>query len=161
MVNLIRNLRIFSAITELLDGKESNLAKMEDKNRQKQIPFLQNEGFDGWLSSIDNQWKIDIVIRTDPILLKIVECLPIQFSWRNSFQKQDKIIPKNWGSVYPLSTGPFQLILNQRFKSQIENQQKQLEEEDPRDYTFAIFLENAEIIQINAPIQQIRWIKEN
>ncbi len=158
MVNLIRNLRIYSALNELLGYTNTTLAKMNYEKIKKWIPYLQNEGLDGWMTSIENKTAIEIAIRMDPTILKIVDCSPIQYNWKNANYVNTELVPKNWGSVYPLFSGPFKLILNKRFKPQIDNYQTQIHEEDPRGTAFSVFLENAELIYIDEPVQTIRWM---
>lgn len=161
MISQINNLRIFSSLNQLLEYTNTNLAKMNPEKIKEWIPFLQKEGFDGWLSSIENKTAIEIAIRIDPTILKIVECSPIEFNWKNTNYINTELVPKNWGTKYPLFSGPFALILNKKFKSQIEKYQKQIANEDPRGTAFSIFLENAVITYIDVPIQTISWLKKN
>jgi hypothetical protein len=49
------------------------------------------------------------------------------------------------------------LILNSRFKQQIEDYQKQVLEEDPYGTAFSVLLKNADISYFDAPIEKISW----
>ncbi len=70
-----------------------------------------------------------------------------------------KLVPKKWGNTYAISslTNPIQLVLNSRFKSQIEAYQAQIAEEDPDGTAFSILLKNANISYIDAPLEEIKW----
>jgi hypothetical protein len=49
------------------------------------------------------------------------------------------------------------MILNSRFKEQIENYQTQIKEQDLDGTAFSVLLKNAEITYIDAPLDTIKW----
>lgn len=160
MINAIHRLRILSALNTFIEDNNLNLAKQNSTKIQKWLPRFQEAGLDGWFTSIENKSTIEFAIRTDPSVLKILECHPIRLNWKNSWYTQDmNIIPKNWGTAYPLSSleKPVKFILNSRFKPMIEAYQKQIAEEDPRGTAFSVLLENAEISYFDAPVEKVKW----
>jgi hypothetical protein len=160
MVKYINRLRIYSSLNNYLGNQNTNLAKMNYENIKCWLPFLKKENLDGWFSSIENKTAIEFAILNDPSVLKIIECLPIKFNWNNtSYNSNMELVPKKWGSKYPISslTDPIKMIINSRFKEQIENYQIQIKEQDPDGTAFAVLLKNAEITYIDAHLDTIKW----
>ncbi len=158
MVKDIYRMRVYSSLNNYLEN-ETNLAKMNYKRIKCWVPFLKNENLDGWFSSIENKTAIEFAIINDPAVLKIIDCLPITFNWSNTNYNGGILVPKNWGSKYPISsrTFPVKFILNSRFKPQIENYQEQIAKEDPNGTAFSILLKNAEFEYFDAPLETIKW----
>lgn len=163
MIQLIRNYRIYSALNNLLEYSNTNLAKMNESKLKEWVTYLKNENLDGWLTSIENKTTIEIAIRMDSSILKIVECNPIQMNWINSKYLNNTIIPKQWGSLYPITTtkAPVKIIINKHFKEQIEKYQTDMAEEEPQGTTFSILLENADIQYLDSPMEKVSWLKKN
>jgi len=160
MVSLIHKTRIFSSLNKYLGENNTNLAKMNYGRIKSWLPFLQSEKLDGWFSSIENGYAIELALIHDPTILKILECNPIRYNWTNSKYVNNSITPKHWGSVYPLSatTIPFQLVLNERYRTQIENYKKLIASEEPLSTTLSIILENADINYFEGAVDDIKWI---
>jgi len=159
MVKQIHRMRIYSSLNNYLN-KNNNLAKMNYEKIKCWIPFLEKENLDGWFSSIENKTAIEFAIINDPSTLKIIDCMPINFNWTNTnYNDNLQLIPKNWGTKYKISSAslPIKLILNSRFKQQIEDYQKQVLEEDPYGTAFSVLLKNADISYFDAPIEKISW----
>ena len=163
MIRNIRFMRIFSSLNNYL-GNNKNLQKMNYEKIKDWLPFLQKEELYGWLSSIENKTAIEFAILNTTSILKIVECLPIEYNWINTnITSNMEIIPKKWGAKYKISTykKPITLILNSRFKQQIENYIKQISEEDPDGTAFSLLLKNANITYIDAPLDYICWTESS
>jgi hypothetical protein len=158
MIKLITNTKIISALNDFLGKSNSNLAKMNYANIQKWIPFLQIESMQGWLSSIENKTTIEFAIIND-VSLKLIECLPIRFNWTNTSYNNVSVVPKNWGSIYPihLHLTPVKMNLHIRFQKQIKQYMQQMEEEDPNGTAFSLLLQNAHITYFDGPIHSIQW----
>jgi hypothetical protein len=159
MVRHIRNMRIFSSLNNHI-GNGKNLEKMNYEKIKCWLPFFQKEKLDGWFSSIENKNTIEFAILNDPSILKIVECLPIEYNWMNStINNNMELIPKNWGTKYKISTYniPIKMILNSRFKDIIETYMQQVSEQDPYGTTLSLILKNASITYIDAPLENIKW----
>lgn len=160
MIRNIRGMRIFSSLNNYLGNNNTNLAKMNYEKIKCWLPFLQKESLDGWISSIENKSAIEFAILNNESILKIKKCLPIDYNWANStYNNNMELIPKKWGTKYPISSQllPIKLILNSRYKEQIESYKKQIAEEDPKGSAFSILLENANIKYIDAPLENISW----
>jgi hypothetical protein len=111
MIHSIHRLRVFSALPDFLDLPfNSNLIKQNTTLLHEWLPHLQMEGFDGWFTSIENRSAVEFAIRSDPSILKIVECSPNQLDWRNSNYRRGVFIPKSWGTVYSISTLEMRLM---------------------------------------------------
>jgi hypothetical protein len=158
MVQSIRQMRIFSSLNIFLGKNGSNLAKMNTENIRQWVPLLQKENLNGWFSSIENKTGVEFAIMNDPRILNIVECKPLRYNWTNS-SYNETLIPKNWGTTYPVSTiiKPVTIVLNSRFKEQIDAYIKYVYEEDRGGTAFSLLLENANIIYFDAPLEEIRW----
>jgi hypothetical protein len=160
MVKQIHRMRVYSSLNNYLGNQNTNLAKMSYERIKCWIPYLEKEALDGWFSSIENKTAIEFAILNDPSILKLVECAPIAFNWTNANYNNDmKLVPKKWGNIYTISslTKPIQMILNSRFKPQIEAYLAQVAEEDPDGTAFSILLKNANITYIDAPLEEIKW----
>ena len=159
MVSLIKRFRVFSSLNKFLPSDHTNMAKMDYGNIQTWLPFLKKEKLDGWFSSIQNGFTIELAILGSTDCLKIIACNPIQYNWGNSKYVHDRIEPKHWGILYPISAKhlPWKLILNSRYKSQIEEYTKSIASEDPFGTSFSIVLENADITYFDSPLEEIQW----
>lgn len=166
MIKDIIQMRILSSLNDFLGKPNSNLAKMNYENVKKWLPNLQNEGFDGWMSSIENKTAIEFAVINDPSVLKIVDCLPIQYNWSNSTinynstENTSTFTLKNWGTVYPLysRTHPIQLHIHERFRDKINAYKKKVQDEDPLGTAFSVLLENASITYFDGEVDKsIRW----
>lgn len=160
MIKAIHRLRIISALNDYLGIPNSNLQKQNYNKIKEWLPFFHKENLDGWFSSIENKSAVEFAIMNDINILKIVNCIPIRFNWNNSSYNKDMIIiPKQWGTEYPISSIkiPVTFILNRRYKPMIETYRKQIEDEDPRGTAFSILLENAKVIYFDSPLETIRW----
>ncbi len=160
MVKLIHNMRVYSALNDFLGQKNSNLAKMDYETIKKWLPNLRKESLDGWFSSIENKTAVEFAILNNPSILKLVNCVPIQFNWNNStYTNTMNFVPKNWGTKYPISTQslPISLRLNGRYKSQIEQYIDRVMEEDPSSTAFSVLLQNAKISYFDAPQEMFSW----
>lgn len=161
MVKYIHKMRIYSSLDEYIEEK-TNLAKINYNKIISWIPFLERENLSGWFSSIENKTAIEFAIVNDTSILKIIDCSPLLYNWKNStYNKDMKLIPKQWGENYSISSMqmPVEFIINSRFKPQIEEYQRQVSEEDPFGTAFSILLNNAKITYFDAPLQIIKWSK--
>ena len=160
MISLIFNTKVYSSLSNYIDSNNTNLTKMDCERIKTWIPHLQHENLDGWFSSIENKYAIELAIKNDPSILKIVECNPIRHSWKNSkYMNNDptkELIPKCWGTVYPLTikSSPLRMLLNSRYRTQIEGY---IVKEDPGSTALSLILENAKIDYFDAPLEKIKW----
>jgi hypothetical protein len=161
MISVIKRLRLFSALPNLLSTSINNAAIKQNTSKLREwLPYLQKEGFDGWFTSIESKTTIEFAIQSDSSILKIIDCSPNQLDWKNSrYTQNNTFIPKHWGSAYSISTleNPVRFILNSRFKPMIDDYQKQVAEEDPRGTAFSLLLENANSMYIDSPVEQVKW----
>lgn len=160
MIQTIQQMRVFSSLNTLLGIPNSNLVKMNYESIKSWIPFLAHESLDGWVSSIENKTAVEIALRNDPDMIKMIDCEPIRFNWTNSiYDNNYKFVPKKWGTTYSLysRTMPVRMLLNSRFKPLIETYLSLVGNLDYQGTTFSILLENADISYIDAPVENIRW----
>lgn len=156
MVEAIRRGRIFSALRYLLSGAHSNnLLKTNNALVNTWMPKLNEAGFDGWFTSIENKGEVEVAIKNEPGLLKLVECGPVQRDWINApLGPGETILPKIWGTRYPLKPGrrPIRFYLNRRFESMIEEYKSRAEEEGLGGTAFSILLGFANVSYFDAPV---------
>ena len=167
MIKDIIQMRIISSLNDFLDKPNSNLAKMNYENVKKWIPYIQNEGLDGWMSSIENKTAIEFAVINDPSILKIVDCLPIHYNWSNSTinyndaENTSTFTAKNWGTMYPVYSRmyPIQLNIHERFREKLNAYKKKVQDEDPLGTAFSVLLENASITYFDGEVDKsIRWL---
>lgn len=160
MVKLIHNVRIFSSLNDYLDSNSNNLTKMQYDKIKTWLPNFKRESLDGWMSSIENKTAIEFAIINDPSIIKLVDCLPIQYNWSNStYNNNYEFVPKKWGTAYPLYTKqyPIEFHIHSRFRPQIESYKQIMEESDMLGTAFSVILENAEITYFDGPVETIKW----
>jgi hypothetical protein len=167
MIKDIIQMRILSSLNDFIGKPNSNLAKMNYENVKKWLPYLQNEGLDGWMSSIENKTAIEFGVINDPSVLKIVDCLPIQYNWSNSTinyndtENTSTFTPKNWGTLYPVYSCmyPIQVNIHERFRDKLNAYKKKVQDEDPLGTAFSVLLENASITYFDGEVDKsIHWI---
>lgn len=160
MISQIKRSRVFSSLNRFLTSGNTNMAKMDYERIKTWLPYLKKENLDGWFSSIQNGFTIELAIIGTQDRLKLIECNPIQYSWANSKYLNDSIEPKNWGTYYPISTKylPLKMFLNSRYSSQIEDYKKFIANEEPFSTSLSIILENANITYFDSPLEEIKWI---
>lgn len=144
MIHSINYSIIVTYLNNYIDFLNINLPeKKRNLTDKKLINAWQNEGIDGWLSSIKNN-DIDVVIFNDPSIYKIIETKPILFDWSND-------IIKKWGIIYPvyIIQYPTEMILNSKYKSQIDNYKQFIENNNPDGTTLALLLKYSNIIYID------------
>jgi hypothetical protein len=124
------------------------------------LSHLEKEHLEGWMTPRENRYAVEVAIRNHPTLLKFVESKPLRFDWRSTtIDDTDQLIPKRWGTEYPIATDmfPATLILSRRFESQLNIYRMKQSVEDPGGTTFLRLLNTAEIECIDAPVQHIKW----
>lgn len=159
MIDLIRNMRIYSALNTLLGIPNSNLMKMKSDNCTLWSNYLQAEQLDGWFTAIENKSPVEFAIRNDPTILQLISCEPLQHNWRNSYYSMtnDTIIPKNWGTLYPIyNEKHVQFFIPKRYEQMIELYKKQVEEEDTNGTALYLLLKNGKITYTNKPFTKIQ-----
>lgn len=159
MVKHIHLLRVISSLNDFLGKQNSNMAKMNYDNIKKWIPNLQQESLDGWFSSIENKMAVEFAVINDSSNLKLIECLPIRYNWKNANYNNDTLIPKQWGNVYQLhsKTMPSKIHVHVRFRPQIEAYKQKIKDEDPYGTAFSVLLDNATISYFDGPVSHIKW----
>lgn len=159
MIDTIHNMRIYSALNNLTDIPGGNLLKMKSDNCKLWLPYLQREFLDGWFTSIENKTTVEFAIRNDPSILKLISCQPLQLQWNNSkFSSDGTLIPKNWGTVYPVYTKkPIHFIIPKRYEPLIVKYISQIQEQDTYGTAFSLLLKNAIITYTNEPFIKIHW----
>jgi hypothetical protein len=119
---------------------------LNDEELLRYTENLKKEGLDGWFSTM-------VGLIQDPSIYTIRSSERLQWSWRNITIHNDSIVPKDWGTVYALSTRtiPATLTINTRFEPRIRQYMEDMALEDPGGTTFAVLLENATIRYIDVP----------
>lgn len=145
MIGFIRGLRIFPLLQRLVNNPDKNLAKQKNSNLNCFVKYLKEDSFDGWFSTIEGKTNVEVALINDSTLYSIIDSNKPTWDWENSYynNNDDTIIPKKWGTTYPISTQNIKLKINLKYKLMIE---KYLEnDEDPNGNTFQIILQNAAI----------------
>lgn len=160
MIDIIRNMRIYSALNSLLDKNNSNLMKMKSDNCTMWTQYLQEENLDGWFTTIENKSPVEFAIHNDPSILKLISCEPLQRNWTNSYysRKNGMLIPKDWGTIYPVYTEKsIQFIIPKRYEIMLETYKTQVQEQDTNGTALYLLLKNGKITYTNEPFTKIQW----
>lgn len=160
MIENIKNDILHSVLHKFLgnSSSNSNMKKTNKNNIKCWIPYLKQENLDGWFTSIENKLAVEFAILSDLSILKIINYSVLNsYNWKNV--NNDKIISKNWGTKYPISslTKPVTMNLNSRFKTQIKEYKKYIKKQHLGGTVFSIMLTNAKIKYFEAPTEEILW----
>ena len=87
------------------------------------LQYIQQESFDGWLSTIRGGGTVEVCLLNDTSLYEPLETKHITRKyWRESYMMDKIHIPKDWGTMYPISAieNPAILTINSRYKENLE-----------------------------------------
>jgi hypothetical protein len=165
MIEFIKGLRIFSLLNSLLGKEGRNMEKQNDKNLRCYIKYLDKDNFKGWFNSIEGKSTVEVALINNPSYYTILDSSVIQRRWNFSGNyKNDMYIPRNLGTIYPISTEkmPVKLILNKVYKDMIDTFLKYEPKYESRETIFQVVMSNAVIIYIDTKVtnnlkNKIRW----
>ena len=148
MINNIGEIKIYSALENLIDHPNKNLAKKHDYILQILVKILKKEKFDGWFSSIENKSTVEVSLTNNENIYEIVNTLDFKKNWNNGHytgEDNNIIITKNWGK-YKISTieRPIILNINIKYEKMLEKYKKyEINSKFPSEYIFQIILDNS------------------
>lgn len=154
MINNIDNIKIYSALNDLLEYPNKNLVNKHDFILEIIVQKLKEENFDGWFSSIDNKANVEIALLNDENIYEVIETKYLKHNWNNGYYKGNNneiVVIKNWGKI-PISTKmlPVTLNINDKYKKLIKNYKEyEVSSKFISEYIFQIILDNAIINYIN------------
>jgi hypothetical protein len=159
MIGDINDLTIKPVLNRFIGIENGNLAKQYDANTLCFSRYLQQERFDGWISTIDGGSTIEIALLNSPDLFEVISCKPCKADWKKRSYRSGKLIPKSWGTSYPISTVelPATLRINRRYEPFINNYMQTCNETDPCSTSFYMLLQNATIVYHDATISVPKW----
>jgi hypothetical protein len=139
--------RIISSLPILANNPNiSNLAKQNNSFLSTILPKLEENNFDGWVSSIENKAYTEVALLNSDDIFKVVKVEKLKKKWRNSNNIGNAISLKNWGTKYPIFTN-VRLHLHKDFKPKIEKYIKySIKSKTPNDYAMELILQNATIL---------------
>jgi hypothetical protein len=155
MVEDIKKVRIYSALSTFINHPNANLAKKHKKELYFFSEQLKKENLDGWFSSIENKGTVEVALINNNSLYEIMNCDLLK-------NNNNKINNKNWGNynIYTIKN-PIILNINERFKDILEKYKDYcIKENLVNNYIFEIILMNAEINYHKYPYQKIDWNKD-
>jgi hypothetical protein len=155
-----------SSISPLLNTltkkKGRNLNKQLNSNLKCYIPYLINENFDGWFSTIEGRTTVEIALINnldsyDIISSELHNNTNYEYGGYNH-NNNTLFIPAKYGDKYPIHTEvfPIKLILNYRYKEFI-NSYKEHSIQSHYEFPFQIVLKNAEIEYVKKEYNDIFW----
>jgi hypothetical protein len=139
--------RIISSLPILANNPNiSNLAKQNNSFLYTILPKLEENNFDGWVSSIENKAYTEVALLNSDDIFKVVKVEKLRKKWRNSNNISTAISLKNWGTKYPIFTNVI-LHLHKDFKPKIKKYIKySIKSKTPNDYAMELILQNATIL---------------
>jgi len=97
--------RIISSLPILVNNPNiSNFAKQSNSFLSTILPKLEENNFDGWVSSIENKAYTEVALLNSDDIFKVVKVEKLKKKWRNSNNISSAISLKNWGTKYPIFT---------------------------------------------------------
>ena len=165
MIDIIKLYKIFSSLQllikeENINTNNLNLTKQYDNNLKCFVKYLQEEKFDGWFTSINSKLTVEVALINNLSMYSVLESNYHIQDWHNVIYSNTL---KHWGTLYPISVIqiPAILIIDKRYKSQIEIFLKINQKEDKDGTVFQILLHNAKIMYTEKPHSTIHWDCEN
>ena len=124
------------------------LAKQNNSFLSTILPKLEENNFDGWVSSIENKAYTEVALLNSDDIFTVVKVEKLKKKWRNSNNIGNSISLKNWGTKYPIFTN-VRLHLHKDFKPKIEKYIKySIKSKTPNDYAMELILQNATILYL-------------
>ena len=155
MVEEIKRVRIYSALSTFINHPNANLAKKHTNELFFFSEQLKKENFDGWFSSIENKGTVEVALMNDCNLYQILNCDLLK-------NNNNKINKKNWSDYKICSMeNPIILNINERIKDMLEKYlDYAIKANLLNQYIFQIILMNAQINYHTYTYQKIDWNKD-
>jgi hypothetical protein len=159
MIERFKAQRIQPLLDILIGRPGHNMTKQYDSARRTYVRFLQRDGFDGWLSTIEGGTTVEVALRNDRSLFHVISSEPLEYNWQNSYYNNNIPISKNWGTRYPIGgiSPRFHFRLNRWYEPQIAQYLSITESDKSDDYSFPHVLRAASFEYIDAPHTNVRW----
>jgi hypothetical protein len=117
MISDIKDIKIYSALNDLIEHPNKNLAKKHDYILKILEMDLKKENFDGWFSSIENKANVEVALNNNKDIYEIIETKLLQHNWNNGHYDEDNIILKKWGKIrISIIEIPVILNINKKYK---------------------------------------------
>jgi hypothetical protein len=138
----------------------NNLAKQYDSNLKCYVQNLENEQFDGWVSTIEGKPYIEVALINEPSIYTASESKEFTKNWRNGNNSSGTFEQKNWGNLYQISSinNPVTLNINKRYETPINTYIEYGLQKIPYEFAFQILMKNAIINYHEYPFSQIEWV---
>jgi len=145
MISDIKDIKIYSALNDLIEHPNKNLAKKHDYILKILEMDLKKENFDGWFSSIENKANVEVALNNNKDIYEIIETKLLQHNWNNGHYDEDNIILKKWGKIrISIIEIPVILNINKKYKKMIKQYKKyEIKSKFLSEFIFQIILNNA------------------
>lgn len=145
-IKIKRNLSLLFRIDNIKDL--IIYSALQNETNDNIVKKLKNENLDGWFSSINNRFCVEVAIINKLDNYEILKTKKIKKKWKKSYYKDGKVILKDWGNYYSIDKIEEQINMkiNIRYKIMIKKYKK-LEEksEKKKEYILQILLNNCKI----------------
>jgi hypothetical protein len=124
------------------------------------IKKLNDEDFDGWITSIDNTNNLEIAIINNYNNSKNIKSSKLKIDWINRYIKNKNIQNKYWGNNYNINfiNNSIEIKLNIRYKNMINKYKKYaLKNNYIYDNTFQLLLEYSIITYHKGDMKRVIW----
>lgn len=150
MVKDIINLRIISALPDIIDNEKNNLDKMNIEVLNNMKIILEKEYYDGWFSSIENKGTVEVALLNGKNIFEHIGYEKLIKAWRNGNCSDDgkEIYCKIWKSHYKLwfLENKIKMRVNKRYKKIFKKYKKdEKKSKYIHEYIFQIILDNVHI----------------
>jgi len=169
MIESFKKAKIYSALSNLRDHPNKNLAKKHISELFIFSKYLKKENFDGWFTSIENKGTVEAALLNNKNIFEILDLTdfkntisremcskleegqgrfsePFINNWRNGNISNNELNIKNWGKKYSVCTVSFNAILNinERYKEMIKKYiDFEIDSKFINQYVFQMILKNA------------------
>ena len=145
MISDIKDIKIYSALNDLIEHPNKNLAKKHDYILKILEIDLKKENFDGWFSSIENKANVEVALNNNKDIYEVIETKLLQHNWNNGHYDEDNIILKKWGKIkISIIEIPVTLNINKKYKKMIKQYKKyEIKSKFLSEFIFQIILNNA------------------
>ena len=120
--------------------------RKNDTNLEFYKSYLEKDNFDGWFSSINEDFETEIALINNPDAFSVLSCEELIWDWHRPHTTGDSLM--KWGTVYKISILPIYLNIHTKYKEMLEKYMTFIDN-DIFGIAFLVVLKNAIITYNN------------
>lgn len=122
-----------------------------DKNLSFYKSYLEKENFNGWFSSIDDDFETEIALINNQDAFSVISSEEIMWDWERPHRTSNGLM--DWGSLYTISIIPINLNVSIRYKAMLEKYMENIDK-DIFGVAFLVVLKNAIVTYYDSVLEK-------